>query len=241
MTTFGPFNEPTPCAGPIDEAYAQGLNAYVKEIDYLKNEIQNVQHQTIVQKEEIKRVKKIEEEAISINKNARDELNITERVNHHLDCQIKAIQRYKNSLTSCSTQTYNNELMIARKENKDLLNQVQELLTMTNQSVNTQNVLLQKIQNKKQKIQNVKSQLNDLSKTYDDLVQTEMNLSNKINDANIMREQYKAENMRISLRITEAEGNIEESELNNSKLREICEQMRYKQQAYSPPLIFNNA
>ncbi|OHT03510.1 hypothetical protein TRFO_29117 [Tritrichomonas foetus] len=239
MTTFGPFEAYSPCSGPIDEVYASAINAYEKEIQKLQNQIIYMNDQ-IVKYE--KAGKDLDQRTASLqNSNIRlkEELGNTERFNHQLDRQIKAIQKYKSMLTNKETQTNNNELLLARKDNADLKNQIQELITVTNNSINKQNTILQKINHKKEKMTSLKNEVQTATSDLEKSVNRENDFIKKIVKIKNKKKNYKADNMRLNLRLTETEGNLDESDLLNERLRNKYEQLQDKQKQINTQEILN--
>lgn len=229
MTTFGPFESYSPCSGPIDEVYSNCVSAYEKEINELKRLLSDLQNQTKQHEKKSKELTKYTEELKNANVQMNEEIGQLERVNHHADRQLKAIQQRYSKLSSRETQTSQNDLLLAREENKNLKSQIQDLLAMSNESLSIQSTLMLKIHNTKAKIAIMKNKNQELSMNLQESIERENEINNQIFDETSQKNNIKAENKRLILRLAETEGNLEESDYINSRLRLKLEQSNEKQ------------
>lgn len=229
MTTFGPFESYSPCSGPIDEVYSNCVSAYEKEINELKRLLSDLQNQTKQHEKKSKELTKYTEELKNANVQMNEEIGQLERVNHHADRQLKAIQQRYSKLSSRETQTSQNDLLLAREENKNLKSQIQDLLAMSNESLSIQSTLMLKIHNSKAKIAIMKNKNQELSMNLQESIERENEINNQIFDETSQKNNIKAENKRLILRLAETEGNLEESDYINSRLRLKLEQSNEKQ------------
>lgn len=229
MTTFGPFESYSPCSGPIDEVYSNCVSAYEKEINELKRLLSDLQNQTKQHEKKSKELTKYTEELKNANVQMNEEIGQLERVNHHADRQLKAIQQRYSKLSSRETQTSQNDLLLAREENKNLKSQIQDLLAMSNESLSIQSTLMLKTHNSKAKIAIMKNKNQELSMNLQESIERENEINNQIFDETSQKNNIKAENKRLILRLAETEGNLEESDYINSRLRLKLEQSNEKQ------------
>ena len=229
MTTFGPFESYSPCSGPIDEVYSNCVSAYENEIKELQRKLLEMQNQIKYHENKKKELIKKTEDLKSSNAQMNEELIRFERVNHHIDRQLKAIQQNNSKLTNRETQTSQDDLNLAREENKYLKSQIKDLLEMSNESLNVQSSLAAKNQKNKAKIAMMKSKNNELLMNLQESIKRENELHNQISEETSQKINIKAENKRLILRLAETEGNLEESDYINSRLRLKLEQSNEKQ------------
>lgn len=229
MTTFGPFESYSPCSGPIDEVYSNCVSAYENEIRDLTQLLSNLQNQIQHHENKNKELVKYTEDLKNANVKMNEELSQLERVNHHVDRQLKAIQQFYSKLTNRETQTNQDDLLLAREENKYLKSQIQDLLAMSNDSLNIQSSLMTKIHNHKAKNTIMKNKNAELLMHLQESIERENELNNQISEETSQKINIKAENKRLMLRLAETEGNLEESDYVNSRLRLKLEQSNEKQ------------
>ena len=229
MTTFGPFESYSPCSGPIDEVYSNCVSAYENEIRDLTQLLSNLQNQIQRNENKNKELVKYTEDLKKANIQMNEELSQLERVNHHVDRQLKAIQQSYSKLTNRETQTNQDDLLLAREENKYLKSQIQDLLAMSNDSLNAQSSLMVKIHNHKAKNAIMKNKNAELLMHLQESIERENELNNQISEETSQKINIKAENKRLMLRLAETEGNLEESDYVNSRLRLKLEQSNEKQ------------
>lgn len=227
MTTIGPFDT-SPCADPIDQVYNNGLMAYKNEVEELQQAYIEYQNELKEKKEKKKELTKAVKSMHAMNAHLKEELNIVERTNHHIDNQLKSIHKYLNSLTTKETQTSYDDFLLAKEENIDLTNQIQDLIALIDESLKTQQLLINKTKKKEAKIAAIKKENEKLSNSVQVSHKTEENLFQKITEETSKKIQLKTDNKRLALRLAETEGNLEESSYINTRLREKLDQASSK-------------
>lgn len=227
---FYSFNSCTPCAGIIGDTYSDSIKKDQVLIQELKKKIQALSDQIAYQQKE-EQVKEINCEQIQkANAEIENRLNVLKRINHHMKKQLKQIQKSNNEHVENSTQTEDDEYSRLKLENEELKNQLQQLMELTHHNVDTQQKLTEKYQKKKRKLETLLNQNDDLKSKIKFSKNKREELNKKLASIMGKKSKYTTENKLILIRITETEGNLNEKELMNERLRSKLQDLTKKQQ-----------
>ena len=219
----------TPCSGNISDNYADDIRYYQGIVGELREQLHQVGE---VYSSQLQYVDDTNEEIQNLNKETRElknKLEYLKRINANLNQQVNSYQIQSSQRATIGTQIDDIELIQLKQDNELLKKQVQQLIEMTHHAIDTQQMLVNKYHNKKVKLQNLRLDCEDFSINIQKSKDKQRDLNQHIQYLAEVEALYKAENMRANLRLAETEGNLQESELMNEKLRQKYHELASRQ------------
>lgn len=212
MSSFISLNTCAPCSGPIDKVYANCIRSYQNEIENLKDQIDELTNSSIELQSQEQEIQHEYQELKHENEELQNKISVIERINHHLQRQASVSQKKVNKYASTDVQTDLSEYGTLLNENINLKQNIQQLVAVAKDSLNSQQKVFSKFKHKEAKLESIRSAFNESNKKYEELSKT-------FEETNTKKQKYKAENKRLMVRLTEAEGNINEITEINTQLR----------------------
>lgn len=219
-----------PCSVPIDSVYANCIKSY-------QNEIQDLKRQLKESRNEISRNESHNEtlsQCYTEMEHERDELiervNVLERINHHINRQLAVHQKCSANISTRGTQTDVDVLLALETENKSLKAQIRQLLTMAHETLDSQQRLVAKYKSKSTKLDRLRAELSSATQQIKEANEKQEISNDRIAKLSAKKSRLKTENRRLTLRLTETEGNLTESESTNSRLRHVLSTVNDKEE-----------
>lgn len=227
---FFSFNSCTPCSGIIGDTYTDSIKRDQVLIQELKKRIHILSEQISKQQgeEQIKENKC--EEIQKTNLEITNRLNVLKRINHHMNKQLQKIQKSNVQHVDNFSQTEVDEYLQLKTENDELSVQLHQLMDLAHRNVDTQQKLTEKYQKKKRKLEDLINQNDDTNSKIKVSKNKREELSMKLASISAKYSKYTTENKLILIRLTETEGNLNEKEMMNERLRKKLQDLSGKQQ-----------
>ncbi|KAK8887058.1 hypothetical protein M9Y10_038094 [Tritrichomonas musculus] len=227
---FFSFNSCTPCSGIIGDTYTDSIKRDQVLIQELKKRINILSEQISKQQgeEQIKENKC--EEIQKTNLEITNRLNVLKRINHHMNKQLQKIQKSNVQHVDNFSQTEVDEYLQLKTENDELSVQLHQLMDLAHRNVDTQQKLTEKYQKKKRKLEDLINQNDDTNSKIKVSKNKREELSMKLASISAKYSKYTTENKLILIRLTETEGNLNEKEMMNERLRKKLQDLSGKQQ-----------
>lgn len=227
---FFSFNSCTPCSGIIGDTYTDSIKRDQVLIQELKKRIHILSEQISKQQgeEQIKENKC--EEIQKANLEITNRLNVLKRINHHMNKQLQKIQKSNVQHVDNFSQTEVDEYLQLKTENDELSVQLHQLMDLAHRNVDTQQKLTEKYQKKKRKLDDLINQNDDTNSKIKVSKNKREELSMKLASISAKYSKYTTENKLILIRLTETEGNLNEKEMMNERLRKKLQDLSGKQQ-----------
>lgn len=227
---FFSFNSCTPCSGIIGDTYTDSIKRDQFLIQELKKRIHILSEQISKQQgeEQIKENKC--EEIQKANLEITNRLNVLKRINHHMNKQLQKIQKSNVQHVDNFSQTEVDEYLQLKTENDELSVQLHQLMDLAHRNVDTQQKLTEKYQKKKRKLDDLINQNDDTNSKIKVSKNKREELSMKLASISAKYSKYTTENKLILIRLTETEGNLNEKEMMNERLRKKLQDLSGKQQ-----------
>lgn len=236
---FYSFNSCTPCSGIIGDTYSDSIKKDQILVQELKKRIQVLQDQISYQQQEEQDKEKNCEQIQKANSEIENRLNVLKRINYHMNKQLQQYHKSNTQRVDNFSQTEDDEYSRLKLENEELTNQFHQLMELTHRNVDTQQKLTEKYQKKTQKLETLKNQNDDLNSKLVSSKNKREELNKRLASVLAKKSKYTTENKLISIRITETEGNLNEKEMMNERLRLKLQDLTGKQQKIHHENVLN--
>lgn len=239
MKSYISYNSCTPCSGDIGDIYSDSIEKYQKLVQEERNKVNALLSQ-LTELRKDKREKSEECAAIQEkNEEFEKRVNMLKKVTRTMEKELAKYDKTNVEHTDTPIQVIDEEYIQLKLNNEELQKQILELQEMAHQCVTSQQKLTHKYQKKKNKLKNLRIKSQKFNSQLDDSSRKQDELTQKLSHISAEKDKYKTENTRISIRLTETEGNINEIELMNEKLRGKLKDLSEIQQSNHNDSILN--
>lgn len=239
MKSYISYNSCTPCSGDIGDIYSDSIEKYQKLVQEERNKVNALLSQ-LTELRKDKREKSEECAAIQEkNEEFEKRVNMLKKVTRTMEKELAKYDKTNVEHTDTPIQVIDEEYIQLKLNNEELQKQILELQEMAHQCVTSQQKLTHNYQKKKNKLKNLRIKSQKFNSQLDDSSRKQDELTQKLSHISAEKDKYKTENTRISIRLTETEGNINEIELMNEKLRGKLKDLSEIQQSNHNDSILN--